>query len=73
MCATALDPERLAPCRYCGARPEIRRYGAGRADIYCPSPDSRCWPPCFVSGAAGPGLAQKWNATYGARLAAAAG
>ena len=57
----------LKPCRWCGARPRIRRYGAGLADIYCPSPDTRCWPPCYVAGVENPALAQKWNATYGAK------
>lgn len=54
----------ILPCKYCGTRPTAT-YRNGHLDIYCPSPDSVCYPGAFVEGDDPAKVVKMWNDIYG--------
>jgi len=52
-------------CGYCGAAPVVSIQINGLVDIYCPSPDSKCYPGAWVSHKDLSQAINEWNDLYG--------
>jgi len=54
----------LLACKFCGTQPTVH-YQNGHIDIFCPAPETKCYPGAWIEGIDNALAVKNWNAIYG--------